>query len=237
MHFPEPVISHVDRAQERRRQAQALRGLGVIRREDPSFRSTTTKKPARPSSRHGRAAPGDHPQQARPRHEGQRRVGKPRVSYREAITRRSRTSAASSRSSPAVAASSATAHHLEPFTAEQAAAEELDFTDNIAFENGSSAASIPKEFIPSIEYGVRQTAKTGVKFGYPLINVKATLVYGSYHDVDSSQVAFEQAGRLALIEAVERAGPVLLEPIMKVVVTVPNDYLGNVTGDISPAAA
>jgi len=91
---------------------------------------------------------------------------------------------------------------------------------------------IPKEFIPSVEYGIRQTAVTGVKFGYPLINIKATLTYGSYHDVDSSQIAFEQAGRLALMEACERAQPVLLEPIMKVVVTVPNDYLGNVTGDM-----
>jgi elongation factor G len=71
-----------------------------------------------------------------------------------------------------------------------------------------------------------------VKFGYPLINIKATHTYGSNHDVDSSQNAFEQAGRLALMEASERAQPVLLEPIMKVVVTVPNDYLGNVTGDM-----
>jgi len=161
-------------------------------------------------------------------------TGKPRVSYREAITRKvedvrglfKKQTGGRGQFGDCVIT-------LEPFTAEQAAAEELDFTDNIAFENAIVGGVIPKEFIPAVEYGVRQTAVTGVKFGYPMINVKITLTYGSYHDVDSSQVAFEQAGRLALMEAVERAGPVLLEPIMKVVVTVPNDYLGNVTGDIS----
>ena len=74
-----------------------------------------------------------------------------------------------------------------PFTAEQAKEEELDFTDNIAFENKIVGGSIPKEFVPSVEYGVRQTASSGVKFGFPLINVKITLVDGSYHAVDSSQ--------------------------------------------------
>ena len=115
----------------------------------------------------------------------------------------------------------------------KAEADELDFTDQIAVEVKTVGGSIPKEFIPSVEYGIRQTCITGVKFGFPMINVKATIVDGSYHAVDSSQVAFEQAGRLAVMEATEKAGPVLLEPIMKVVVTVPNDYLGNVTGDIS----
>jgi elongation factor G len=122
---------------------------------------------------------------------------------------------------------------LEPYSAAQAEEAELDFTDNFAFENKIVGGVIPKEFIPSIEYGIRQQAKTGVKFGYPLINVKATLTYGSYHDVDSSQIAFELAGMEALKLAVDRAGPQLLEPIMKVVITVPNDYLGNVTGDVS----
>jgi hypothetical protein len=95
-------------------------------------------------------------------------VGKPRVSYREAITKQGRvTSAASSRSRPAVAASSATADHLEPYTAEQAKAEELDFTDSIAFENKVVGGSIPKEFIPSVEYGIRQTCAHGRQVRLP----------------------------------------------------------------------
>jgi len=122
---------------------------------------------------------------------------------------------------------------LEPYTAERAKADELDFTDNVAFENKVVGGTVPKEYVKPTEDGIRRTALTGVKYGYQMINIKATLVDGSSHPVDSSQVAFEVAGGMALKEAAERAGPLLLEPIMKVVVTVPNDYLGNVTGDIN----
>ncbi|MEZ6317511.1 MAG: hypothetical protein R3B49_01975 [Phycisphaerales bacterium] len=114
--------------------------------------------------------------------------------------------------------------------AEEAEADGVKFDDNIAFVNKVVGGSIPKEYIPSVEAGVRSTAKGGVTAGYPLINIKVELVDGSYHDVDSSQVAFEQAGRLALREAVAKAKSVLLEPIMKVVITTPEEYLGNVTG-------
>jgi elongation factor G len=80
---------------------------------------------------------------------------------------------------------------------------------------------------------VRQTAKSGVLAGYPMQNIKVTLIDGSYHEVDSSQIAFEMAGSIALKEAVKKARPVMLEPIMKVVVTTPEEFIGNVTGDIS----
>jgi elongation factor G len=109
----------------------------------------------------------------------------------------------------------------------------LHWEDNIAFENKIVGGSIPKEYIPSVEYGIRTTLKTGVLAGFPLINIKATLTDGSYHDVDSSQIAFELAGRLAIIDAVKAAKPELLEPIMKVVVTTPKDFVGNVTGDLN----
>jgi elongation factor G len=105
--------------------------------------------------------------------------------------------------------------------------------EKVAFENKIFGGSIPKEFIPSVEYGVRMACKTGVLANYPLINVKIQLVDGSYHQVDSSQIAFELAGQLALKEAANKAGLTLLEPIMKVVVTTPEDFVGNVTGDIN----
>ncbi len=235
MHFPEPVISmsiEPSTQEDKRRLSEAL---GVIRREDPSFRFSYNDETGDTIiSGMGELHLEIIANKLKRDMKIGVAVGKPKVSYREAISKKvedvrglfKKQSGGRGQFGDCVIS-------LEPYTAEQAAAEELDFEDSIAFENGVVGGVIPKEFIPSIEYGVRQTAKTGVKFGYPLINAKITLTYGSYHDVDSSQIAFEQAGRLALLEAAERAGPQLLEPIMKVVVTVPNDYLGNVTGDIS----
>jgi elongation factor G len=161
-------------------------------------------------------------------------VGKPKVSYRETITRRAEyVRGLHKKQSGGRGQFGDVIIHLEPYTAEQAAEDGIDFVDGVAVENKIVGGAIPKEFIKPCIDGIRETAKTGVKFGYQLINVKATIVDGSYHDVDSSQVAFELAARLALIAAAEQAGAVLLEPIMKVVVTVPDEYLGNITGDIS----
>jgi elongation factor G len=234
MHFPEPVIAMAIEPKTQDDKRKLSEALGVIRREDPSFRSKFDEETGETII----SGMGElHLEIIKNKLVRDMKinvnVGKPKVSYREAIQRKvedvrglfKKQSGGRGQFGDCVIT-------LEPFTAEQAAEEELDFTDNIAFENDVVGGAIPKEFIPSIEYGVRQTAVTGVKFGYPLINIKVTLTYGSYHDVDSSQIAFEQAGRLALMEACERANPVLLEPIMKVVVTVPNDYLGNVTGDM-----
>jgi elongation factor G len=110
---------------------------------------------------------------------------------------------------------------------------ELDWEDGFAFENKVFGGSIPKEYIPSVEYGARMAAKTGVLANYPMINVKVTLLDGSYHPVDSSQIAFELAGQIAFKDACAKAGMTLLEPIMKVVVTTPEEFVGNVTGDLN----
>jgi elongation factor G len=235
MHFPEPVIAMAIEPKTQDDKRKLSEALGVIRREDPSFRSKFDEETGETII----SGMGElHLEIIKNKLVRDMKinvnVGKPKVSYREAIQRKvedvrglfKKQTGGRGQFGDCVIT-------LEPFTAEQAAAEELDFTDNIAVENKVVGGSIPKEYIPSVEYGIRQTCKTGVKFGYPMINVKATIVDGSSHAVDSSQVAFEQAGRLAVMEATEKAGPVLLEPIMKVVVTVPNDYLGNVTGDIS----
>lgn len=235
MFFPEPVISMSIEPKSQDDKRKLSESLAVIRREDPSFRYSYDDETGQTII----SGMGElHLEIIRNKLIRDMKVnvetGKPKVSFREAITRKvadvrglyKKQTGGRGQYGDCIIT-------LEPFTAAQAEAEELDFTDNIAFENAVVGGVIPKEFIPSVEYGARQTCVTGVKFGYPMINVKITLTYGSYHAVDSSQVAFEQAGRLAILEAVERAGPVLLEPIMKVVVTVPNDYLGNVTGDIS----
>lgn len=235
MEFPEPVISmsiEPKTADDKRKLSEAL---VTIRREDPSFRSEYNEETGQTII----AGMGElHLEIIKNKLIRDMKigvdVGRPRVSYREAI----RGAANGCRGlfkkqSGGRGQFGDCTVNIEPFTAEQAEEAGLDFTDNIAFENAIVGGAIPKEFIPSVEAGVRSTAKSGVSAGFPLINVKITLTDGKYHDVDSSQVAFEQAGRLALIEAVNKAGSVLLEPIMKVVVTTPEDYLGNVTGDLS----
>ncbi len=235
MHFPEPVISMSIEPKTQDDKRKLSEALAVIRREDPSFRSNYNEETGETIiSGMGELHLEIIANKLRRDMKVGVEVGKPKVSYREAITKKvTDVRGLFKKQTGGRGQFGDCMISLEPYTAAQAAAEELNFKDSIAFENAIVGGVIPKEFIPSVEYGARQRAITGVKFGYPLINIKITLTYGSYHAVDSNQNAFEMAGRIALDEAVERAGPVLLEPIMKVVVTVPNEYLGNVTGDIS----
>ena len=235
MDFPEPVISmsiEPKTADDKRKLSEAL---VTIRREDPSFRSHYDDETGQTII----AGMGElHLEIIKNKLLRDMKVGvevgKPRVSYREAIQGSAQNvRGVFKKQTGGRGQFGDCTINLEPFTKEQAEEAGLDFTNSIAFENKVVGGSIPKEFIPSVEAGVRQTAVSGVSAPFPLINIKATLVDGSYHDVDSSQVAFEQAGRLALREAVAKARSVLLEPIMKVVVTTPEEYLGNITGDIS----
>jgi elongation factor G len=160
-------------------------------------------------------------------------VGKPKVAYKETITKTAEARGKHVKQSGGRGQFGDCTVRVEPFTAEQAKEDELKWEDNFAFENKVFGGSIPKEYIPSVEYGARMAAKTGVLANYPLINIKVTLLDGSYHAVDSSQIAFELAGQIAFKDAVAKAGLALLEPIMKVVVTTPEDYVGNVIGDLN----
>jgi len=235
MFFPEPVISmsiEPKTSDDKRRLSEAL---GVIRREDPSFRSNFDEETGQTII----SGMGElHLDIIRTKLVRDMKinvaVGKPRVSYRETITRKAEyVRGLFKKQTGGRGQFGDVIIHMEPYTAEQAKADEVDFEDNVTVISDIVGGSIPKEFIKPAMEGCRSTITTGVKFGYPMINVKVTVVDGSYHAVDSSQVAFEQAGRLAVLEATEKCGPALLEPIMKVVVTVPNDYLGNVTADMN----
>ncbi|MBZ0172935.1 MAG: elongation factor G [Phycisphaerales bacterium] len=235
MTFPEPVISMSIEPKTADDKKKLTEALVTIRREDPSFRSEFNDETGQTiiagmGELHLEIIKNKITRDMKINVE----VGKPRVSYREAISGSCKSARGLFKKQTGGRGQFGDCTiMLEPFTAEQAVEEGLKFTDSIAFKNEVVGGAIPKEFIPSVEAGVRLTARSGITAGYPLINIKATLIDGKSHDVDSSQVAFEQAGRLALIEAVSKAGSVLLEPIMKVVITTPEDYLGNVTGDLS----
>jgi len=235
MTFPEPVISmsiEPKTAEDKRKLGDAL---VTIRREDPSFRSNYNDETGQTiisgmGELHLEIIKNKLVRDMKVDVE----VGTPRVSYREAITK----TAANIRGKFVKQTGGRgqfgdVTITIEPFTAAQAEEAEISFKNGVAFENKIVGGKIPREYIPSVEAGIRQTAVSGIMAGFPLIGFKATLVDGSYHPVDSSQIAFEQAARLALSEACNRAGLTLLEPIMKVVITTPEDYIGSVTGDIS----
>jgi elongation factor G len=101
------------------------------------------------------------------------------------------------------------------------------------FVNGITGGVIPREYIPAVDAGIQEAMEGGVIAGYPLVDIRASLTYGSYHEVDSSEMAFKIAGSMALKEAVRKAKPILLEPIMAVEVVTPEDYMGDVIGDLN----
>ncbi len=235
MDFPEPVISmsiEPNTADDKKKLGEALT---TIRREDPSFRSNYNDETGETII----AGMGElHLEIIKNKLVRDMKinvtVGKPRVSYRETISGSAndvrglfkKQTGGRGQFGDAVV-------NVMPFTKEQADAEGLKMVDGICFVDKISGGVIPREYIPSVEYGARQAAASGVLGGYPMINVKVELVFGSYHDVDSSQVAFEQAGALAFRQACTKAGLALLEPIMKLTVTTPDEFFGNVSGDIA----
>jgi len=160
-------------------------------------------------------------------------VGQPRVAYKEAITGTAVAQGVHKKQSGGRGQFGDCTIEVSPITEEEAAEQELKYEDGIAFEDAIVGGAIPREYIPSVGYGARMTAKTGVLAGYPLLGVKVKLIDGKYHDVDSSQIAFEMAGSIAFKNATRKAGLVLQEPIMKVVVTTPEEFFGNVTGDLN----
>ena len=235
MTFPEPVISMSIEPQTADDKKKLGEALTTIRREDPSFRSNYNDETGETII----SGMGElHLEIIKNKLVRDMKigvnVGKPRVSYRETITGSAKDvrglfkkqSGGRGQYGDAVVT-------IMPITPEEAAAEELEMENGIVFEDKVQGGAIPREFIPSVEYGIRQAAASGVIGGFPVINCRVQLVFGSYHDVDSNQIAFEQAGALAFREAFTKAGPALLEPIMKVVITTPDEFFGNVSGDVA----
>ena len=234
MTFPEPVISMSIEPQSQADKDKLGAALQLIRREDPSFRTHYDNETGQTII----AGMGElhleiiNHKLVRDLKVGVR-VGKPRVAYKETILGRGQARGLHRKQTGGRGQYADVAIDVERFTEDQAEAAKLDFTDHFAFENNIFGGAVPKEYIPSVEAGCRECAKSGVLAGFPLINVKVTLVDGSYHEVDSSTLAFEQAAILAFREATQKAGLALLEPIMKVMATSPEQFVGAVTGDLN----
>jgi len=234
MEFPDPVISMSIEPASQGDRDKLANALQTISREDPSFHfhyddETGETVMAGMGELHLEIVTTKLQRDLKiPVH-----VGKPRVAYRESIHGTAEVKHVYKKQTGGRGQFAEVAITIEPFTREQADEANLDFADDVAFENKITGGAIPREFIPSVESGCRQAASSGVLAGYPMVGVKVTLVDGSYHEVDSSQAAFETCGSMAFKEACQKAKPVLLEPIMKVVVTTPEEFLGNVSGDLN----
>jgi elongation factor G len=154
-------------------------------------------------------------------------VGNPQVAYRETITRPVKAEGRFVRQTGGRGQYGHCWLELEP----------MEKGKGFEFEDAIRGGTIPREYIPAVEKGVRESLDSGVIAGYPIVDIKVRLVDGSYHEVDSSEMAFKIAGSMALKAGLQRGGPVLLEPIMKVEVVVPESYMGDVIGDLSSRRA
>jgi elongation factor G len=150
-------------------------------------------------------------------------IGKPQVSYRETIRREATGNGRHVRQTGGKGQYGHAVIRVEP----QEKGAGYEFVDKIV------GGTIPREFIKPIDQGIQEALQTGIYAGYPVVDLKVTLVDGSYHEVDSSEMAFKIAGSMALKEAARKADPALLEPLMAVEVTTPEDYMGDVIGDLN----
>jgi elongation factor G len=219
MVFPEPVISAGRRAQDQGRPGKDGHRAGPLAQEDPSFRVRTDEE-SRPDHhlRHGRAAPGNHrrPHEARVRRRSQRRQaagGLPRdhpQAGEDVEGKFVRQSGGKGQYGHVVL-------KIEP----QEPGKGFEFVDAI------KGGVVPREFIPAVKKGVEDTLPNGVLAGYPVVDVKVTLTFGSYHEVDSNENAFKMAASMGFKDGCRKASPVILEPMMAVEVETPEDYAGS----------
>jgi elongation factor G len=222
--FPEPVIKVAVEPKTKIDQEKMSVALGRLAEEDPTFRVQTNEETGQIEiSGMGELHLEILVDRMKREYGVEANVGRPQVSYRETIR--------------------GTAHKIEGrfvkqtggsgqfgivyIDIEPAPGEGFDFVSKI------KGGSVPSEFIPAVEKGVEEALLTGVKAGYPMVDIRVTLVDGKYHDTDSSEIAFKVAGSLAFKEAARRAKPVLLEPIFAVEVVTPEDFLGEVIGDLN----
>jgi elongation factor G len=226
MEFPEPVISVAIEPRSVPDQEKMGVALGKLAQEDPSFRVKTDEESGQTIiSGMGELHLDIIVDRLRREFKVEAKVGRPQVSYRETIRDSVEAEGKFVRQTGGRGQYGHVRIRLEPLPED--AEKNFEFVDAIA------GGVVPREFIPSVAKGIEEALPNGVLAGYPLIRVKATLYDGSYHEVDSSEMAFKIAGSMALREGAARARPVILEPIMKVEVVTPEDYMGDVVGDLN----
>ena len=224
MDFPDPVISMAIEPRAKADQEKLDQGLQKLSMEDPSFRRYLDAETGQCIiSGMGELHLEIVVDRLRREFGVPVNVGKPMVAYRETITRAARSEGKFIRQSGGKGQYGHVVLQVEPLRS----GEKFQFVEAI------KGGTVPREYIPSVEKGVREAVERGVLAGYPVVDIKVTLLDGSFHEVDSSELAFKIAGSMAFKEGVKQAQPVLLEPIMAVEVITPEDYIGEVSGDLS----
>ncbi|MGC8902564.1 MAG: elongation factor G [Fervidobacterium sp.] len=228
MEFPEPVISIAIEPVTKDDETKLSKALQALLDEDPSLRAYVDQETGETIlSGMGELHLEIIVDRLKREFNVNVRVGKPQVAYRETITKEVKTEGKYIRQSGGRGQYGHVVIQFEPLS--------LDKT--FEFVDKTVGGVIPKQYIPAIEEGIKEALQVGVLAGYPVVGVKATLLDGSYHEVDSSEMAFKIAASMAFKEAMEKGSPALLEPIMKVEVTTPEEYMGNIIADLNSRRA
>jgi elongation factor G len=224
MEFPEPVISVAVEPKSKADQEKMGIALGKLAQEDPSFRVETDEESGQTIiSGMGELHLDVLVDRMRREFSVEANIGKPQVAYRETIRKTVEVQGKHVKQSGGRGQYGHVVLRLEP----------LDPDAEYEFVNEIVGGVIPREYIPAVDKGVQEQMKNGCLAGYPLLAMRVTLFDGSFHDVDSSEMAFKIAGSMALKKGALEADPALLEPIMRVEVVTPEDYMGDVMGDLN----
>ena len=224
MEFPEPVIEIAIEPKDKVAQEKMAIALAKLAEEDPTFKTYTNQETGQTIiAGMGELHLDIIVDRLKREFKVECNVGKPQVSYKETIRNKVRVEGKFIRQSGGRGQYGHVWLEMEP----------LEPGKGIEFESKIVGGVVPKEYVKPTEEGVREAAQSGILAGYPVIDFKATLVDGSYHDVDSSEMAFKIAGSMAFKEGCRQGKAVLLEPIMRVEITVPEEYMGDVIGDVN----
>ncbi|BCU80388.1 elongation factor G [Polycladomyces abyssicola] len=224
MVFPEPVISIAIEPKSKADQDKMAMALAKLAEEDPTFRTHTDEETGQTIiSGMGELHLDIIVDRLRREFKVEAKVGKPQVAYKETFRKSAKVEGKFIRQTGGRGQYGHVWIEFEP----------LPEGSGFVFENKIVGGVVPKEYIPAVQAGIEEAMQNGVLAGYPMVDIKATIFDGSYHDVDSSEMAFKIAGSLALKAAKDKCDPVLLEPIMRVEVVVPEEYMGDIMGDIN----